>query len=180
MPWWAWVVVGALVGVTLLFNTMIRRKNAVAFAFAAIDVMLKKRYDLIPNLVTICKTHMDYERSVLAEITALRAKALDSKGDETIEVNGKLSGRLGRLMALAESYPQLKASESFDALRRSLNEVEDQIAAARRAYNAAVLAYNNGCEMFPTSLLALAMHYSTRKTFEIEDAERAPVKVFGS
>jgi LemA protein len=160
-----------------LFNLMIRLRNGVDFAFASIDAMLKKRYDLIPNLVEVCKGHMAHERGVLAEITELRARALHSAGDETLELNGRLSGRLKEALVLAEAYPQLKASESFDYLARSLNEVEGQIAAARRAYNAAVLAYNNACEMIPTNLVAAAMGLRLRRMFEAPEAERAPVKV---
>ena len=178
MPWWGWVLAAGALGAVVMFNTMIRRKNAVLFAFAAIDAMLKKRYDLIPNLVEVCKAHMGYERTVLAEIASLRAQALGAAGDDAIEVNGRLSQRLRTAMALAESYPALKASDSFDMLSRSLNEVEGQIAAARRTYNAAVTAYNNGCEMFPVSLVASAMGYGPRRLFEAEDAERVPVKAF--
>lgn len=178
MAWWEWLLVTAVIGTGILvFNLLIRLKNGVDFAFASIDAMLKKRYDLIPSLVEVCKGHMAHERGVLREVTELRAKALQSSGDETIELNGRLSARLEELLVLVEAYPELKASESFDHLSRTLNEVEGQIAAARRAYNAAVLAYNNVCEMFPTNLVALLMGLGTRRPFEIADDERAAVKV---
>ena len=180
MSWSVWIVAAAsgLAGAGVaIFNTMVRRKNAVLFAAASVDSMLMKRYDLIPNLVAVCKAYRDYESTVLTEITALRTQGLALRGEDAFDVNGKLTGRLQTAVALAESYPELKASEHFDLLSRSLNEVEAQIAAARRTYNAAVFIYNNGCEMFPTSLVASAMGYRLRRPFEISEAERAPAQV---
>jgi len=179
--WWVLLGVGAvLVAAILIFNMMIQRRNAVDFAFASVDTHLKKRYDLIPNLVEVCRGYAEHERRVLTELTELRAKALQAAGDEVIRVNGAISGRLKTALAIAESYPELKASAQFDFLSRSLNEVEAQIAAARRAYNAAVLEFNNGCQMFPTNIVAAAMGLAVRRMFEITEAERQPVRISGA
>src|SRR5262249_13833757 len=148
--WLAFGLAGVGALLVALFNIMVGKKNAVQFAFASIDTMLKQRYDLIPNLVNVCEKYMQHERAVLTEITATRMKAMQATGTDAARLNQELSSQLKNLFALAEAYPQLRAAEPFVALEQSLNEVEAQIAAARRTYNAAVLEYNNACEMIPT------------------------------
>lgn len=172
-------IAGAVLLVAIiLFNRMIGMKNAVAFAFASVDTMLKRRYDLIPNLVSTCEKYMGYEQAVLKDVTEARARAMQASDDERVRMDASLAGQLKSVFAVAENYPELKASESFDNLQRALNEIEDQIAAARRAFNASVLNYNNACEMFPTNFVAAMMGYKTRAMFEIAEAEAAPVKVW--
>lgn len=171
----ALVVVFAAV---MVFNTMIGRKNGVAFAFSAIDAMLKKRYDLIPNLVATCERYMGHEQSVLQAVTEARARAIQSADDERVRQEAGFAGQLKSVFAVAEGYPELKASESFMHLQRAITEVEEQIAAARRAYNAAVLAYNNACEMVPTNVAAKLMGYGLKPMFAIDEAEAEPVKVW--
>lgn len=160
----------ATVAGILLFNVMIRRKNAVAFAFASVDVMLKKRYDLIPKLVDTCQAHMGYEQEVLQAVTVTRARAMQADDEARIRMEGELTRQVSAVLALAEAYPELKAAESFDHLRRVITDVEAQIAAARRAYNAAVLAYNNACEMVPTNLAARLMGYRLKAMFDFDEA----------
>lgn len=174
------VVVGVVVVVVFgLYNSLIRRKNAADNAFASVDALLKKRYDLIPNLVATVKQYMTHEAGVLTDITNLRARALAGgvPADETVKLNQQLGQALRGIMVAVENYPQLRASENFQQLQQSLNEVEEQISAARRAFNAAVTDLNNAVEMFPTNLMAGMMGLRRRDLFEIPDAERANPKV---
>jgi LemA protein len=168
---------GVVLLAVMLFNTLIGRKNRVSYAFASIDAMLKKRYDLIPNIVTVVEKYMAYERKVLEELTSLRAKAVSGNFDdaEKITLDKQISGALRSIIAVAENYPALKANENFLHLQKSLNEVEEQISASRRAYNAAVTDYNNAIEMFPFNLAATMMSYKQKAWFEIPEEERKPV-----
>jgi LemA protein len=165
------VVVAALL---LMYNGLIGKKNDVENAFAGMDTMLKKRYDLIPNLVASVKQYMEHEAGVLTEITELRAKAISGRlsPDETVDLNRKLGTAMRGIMIAVENYPDLKASENFMQLQRSLNEVEEQLSASRRAFNAAVTRFNNAVEMFPTNIMAGMMNYRRRSLFEIDEAER--------
>ena len=177
-----WILIGALVVVALilvvLFNSVIGRKNQVEFAFASVDAQLKKRYDLIPNLVAACEKYMGYENNLLKELTETRSKATQASPDDRVAMDGTLSSQLRSVFALAENYPDLKAVENFTMLERSLNEVEEQLAASRRAFNAAVTEYNNAVQMFPTSIAAAIMGYRMRAWFEAAPEEREPVKVW--
>ena len=174
------MIVGGVTVVIIIaiFNSLIGKKNQVEFAFASIDAQFKKRYDLIPNLVSACEKYMGYEDTMLREITATRMKALEAGNEERIELDSKLSNQLRSVFALAENYPNLKAVETFTLLQRSLNEVEEQLSAARRAYNAAVTVYNNACQMLPTSIAAGLMGYRTKSWFEATESERQPMKVW--
>jgi LemA protein len=169
-----------LIIVVTMVNTLIGRKNQVANAFASIDTMLKKRYDLIPNLVATVEKYMTYERGVLDQLTACRARAISGSAgeEERVELHNQVGRALRTVFAVAENYPALRASESFLHLQASLNEVEEQLSASRRAYNASVTDYNNGVEMFPLSLVARAMGYRTKPWFEIPEEERQPVRVW--
>lgn len=162
-----------------LYNSLVAKKNQVSNVFASVDALLKKRYDLIPNLVSTVKTYMEHERGTLTEITEMRAKAVSGQlsSDEKVELDNKISKMIGGIMVAVENYPQLKANENFLQLQASLNEVEEQISAARRAYNAAVTDYNNAVEMFPTNLAASMMGYKQKKVFEISEEERKNVDV---
>lgn len=167
-----------LVGI-VLFNTLVGRKNRVQFAFSGIDTQLKKRFDLIPNLIATVERYMQHEQQVLQQLTSLRSQAVRGTAttDELVQMDNQLTSTLRSVFALSENYPQLRASENFIQLQGALNETEEQIAAARRAYNAAVTDYNNGCEMFPLNIVARMMGYRTRLWFEISEAERQNVSV---
>lgn len=158
----------------LLYNSLISKKNQVENTFASVDVLLKKRYDLIPNLVSTVKAYMKHEKSVLTEVTELRAKAIspDISGDEKIDFDNRITASLKTIMVSVENYPQLKANESFLHLQATLTEVEEQISAARRAYNAAVLEYNNAIEMVPTNMIASIAGFKIRRFFETAGEER--------
>lgn len=172
---------GAALIAILMVNTLIGRKNRVAFAFASIDAMMKKRFDLIPNLISAVDRYMLHEREVLEELTRWRARAASGAlaGDDLVALDNQVSRALRTLFAQAENYPQLRASENFLHLQGSLNEVEEQIAASRRAYNAAVTDYNNGCEMFPLNVIARMLGYRLKTWFEIPEEERRNVNVKG-
>ena len=173
-----------IVGVLLLFvvityNSLINSKNQVENAFGGMDVQLKKRYDLIPNLISSVKTYMKHEADTLTEITELRAKAVSGNlsDDEKFELDNSISSKLGGIMVAVENYPDLKASDNFIQLQRSLNEVEEQISASRRTYNAQVTEYNNKVEMFPSNFIASIMNYKRKNVFEIPEESRKNVDV---
>jgi LemA protein len=174
------ILLGAVALVlVLIYNSLVGKKNAVEQAFASIDVYLKKRYDLVPNLVAAVKEYMKHEAGTLERITALRARAADPNlsTDEKVALNNELGAALGGIRVAVEAYPQLKANENFMQLQRSLNEIEEQLAASRRSFNAAVTEFNNAVEMFPTNLMAGMMGYRRRPLFETPEAERKNVNV---
>lgn len=158
----------------VLYNSLIRKKNAVANAFGSIDAMLKKRYDLLPNLVATVKTYMNYERDTLTKITELRNQAAmaDISPEQKIQLENQIGGAMRKIMVQVENYPDLKANQNFLQLQGSWNEVEEQISAARRAYNATVNDYNNAVEQFPTNILAGMMKYGMKSYFDIPEEER--------
>ena len=162
-------VVVLLLSAILIFNSLIRKKNDVENAFASIDVMLRKRYDLIPKIVEAVKAYMTYERELLTGITQLRIKALSQSitPEERVIIENRLGEQLTSLMVAVENYPDLKASTNFLQLQGTLNEVVEQLAASRRAFNAAVTLYNNCIEVFPSNLIASAMNFKRRTLFEI-------------
>ena len=178
------ITILVVVGVFVLFfvvtrNGLISKKNNVKNAFASIDTLLKKRYDLIPNLIETVKTYMKHEKSTLTEITELRAKAMsgDLSDSEKMAIDQKMSKLMGGIMVAVENYPDLKANQNFLQLQASLNEIEEQISAARRAYNSSVTVFNNAVEMFPSNIIAGLMHYTQKDLFEIAESERQNVNV---
>jgi len=174
------IVIGVIVLLLiLLYNNLVGKKNQVATAFSSIDVLLKKRFDLIPNLTKMVKRYMQYEAGVLTQVTDMRTKALSGRmtDAEIVDMDRQVSSALGQIMVAVENYPDLKASENFINLQASLNEVEEQISAARRAYNASVKDYNNALEMFPSNIVASLMRYQQKVFFEIDAQERKNVDV---
>ncbi len=157
-----------------LYNSLIRKKNDVEKAFSSVDVMLKKRYDLIPNLVETVKSYMKHEKSLLTELTELRTKAVSGgiSDDDRVMVENKIVKGMGGLMVAVENYPDLKASQNFIQLQGAWNEVEEQISASRRSYNAAVTTFNNGVETFPSNIMAGLMKYKRKPLFVIPEAEK--------
>ena len=164
-----------LVLVISLYNRLVRARNSVENAFASIDVQLKQRCDLIPKLVDSMRAYMTHERGTLDELTQLREKASAAGASpaERVALDTQMSGLMRGLMVRAEAYPDLKASETVTLLQRSLNEVEAQIAAARRTYNAAVTGFNTAIEVFPANLLAGMFGFSRRPLFEATADDRA-------
>ena len=149
------------------------KKNEVEKAFGSVDAMLKKRYDLIPNLVETVKQYSAYEERVLTEVTSLRAQLGEQHSiDEKIQLHNNLSKQLNGMMLQVENYPDLKASQSFLNLQATWNEAEEQISAARRYYNSAVAEYNNSIQTFPANLIIDPAKFTSKSVFEIEVTER--------
>ena len=165
----------------ILSNTLTYRRNQADNAFASVDVYLKKRFDLIPNLVAAVQQYMGHEKSVLTEITALRSEAMRSglSGEEVIEINNRMNRALRTVNVAMENYPDLKSNTNILQLQASLNEVEEQLSAARRTYNAAVLSFNNGVQLFPSNLIAAIRGLRTRSYLETPEPERNNVDVRG-
>ncbi len=160
-------------------NGMIGSRNRVDEAWSGIDVQLKRRHDLVPNLVETVKGYAEHEQQVFSKVTAARADAMSSRGvGETSKAEGQLSAALTDLRAVAENYPTLRATENFQQLTRQLSEIEDEIQASRRIYNSNVQSYNTKIQVFPNSVIANQGGFTPREFFEITDAaEREPVAV---
>lgn len=180
------ILIGAIIFVVLLliisvslYNGLINKKNQVDNAFGGMDVQLKKRYDLIPNLVAAVQQYTNHEKDLLTRITELRSKAISSdlNSDDKVAIDNQISQAVKGIMVAVENYPDLKASQNFIELQKSLNEVEAQIAASRRTYNAVVTDYNNAVQMFPGNIMAGFMHLQTKQVFVINETERENVNV---
>jgi LemA protein len=172
------VVVALLIAAIYFYNRLVRLRNEVSTGWANIDVQLKRRNDLIPNLVEAVKGYAAHERGVFEEVTAARTAVATASGPAQAGAADDLLGQaLGRLFAVAEAYPDLKASQNFSELQAELTDTEDKIAAARRYYNATVLAYNTGIQTFPSLLFASTLGFDEREFFEAADGDRAPVAV---
>ena len=174
----ALVLIGGLSWI-LIRNSMVGSRNRVDEAWSGIDVQLKRRHDLVPNLVETVKGYATHEQAVFTKTTEARAEAMKAGTVEaTQQAEAKLSGALADLRAVAENYPNLRATENFQQLQRNLNEIEDEIQAARRIYNSNVQAYNTKIQIFPNSIIANSGGFTAREFFEIDDgAEREPVQV---
>ena len=174
----ALVLIGGLSWI-LIRNSMVGSRNRVDEAWSGIDVQLKRRHDLVPNLVETVKGYATHEQAVFTKTTEARAEAMKAGTvAATQQAEAKLSGALADLRAVAENYPDLRATENFQQLQRNLNEIEDEIQAARRIYNSNVQAYNTKIQIFPNSVIANSGGFTAREFFEIDDgAEREPVQV---
>ena len=162
----------------IILNSFIKLNNKVNEAFATMDVYLKKRWDLIPNLVETVKGYAKHEKDTLEEVIKLRNGDYDIlDNNEKISANEKVTKGINRIMLLAESYPEIKANDNFRNLSKELTRTEDEIAQSRKYYNATVRVFNNKVEMFPSSVFAKIFGYQTKKMFEAKDSERDNVKV---
>ena len=173
------VAVVALVGISL-YNKLVRLRNTVRSAWSDIDVQLKKRYDLVPNLVETVKGYAAHEQSLFTKVTEARAQAIRATGPAaTAQAENMLRDSLKSLFAVAEAYPELKANQNFLQLQAQLKEIEDTIEAARRYYNAVVRDFNTAIEQFPSNLIASQFRFEKNDFFELEsqEVERKPVKV---
>jgi LemA protein len=170
------VVLAAIVGV-VMYNGLIGLRNRVEEGWRQIDVELKRRHDLIPNLVETVKGYASHERGTLEEVMQARSAAMSgaSTPAAAAQSEGQLSQALGRLMAVAEAYPDLKANQNFQQLQAELSDVENKIAASRRFFNNAVQEYNTGIQQFPAALFAAALGFSQRTFFDVGE-ERAVVE----
>ena len=165
------------------YNNFVKMKNKIEEAFATMDVYLKKRWHLVPNLVNTVKGYAEHEKSTFDAITKLRSKSYDSmSANEKVETNQALGGMLGTLIATAEAYPELKANQNFLELQKNLNELENDIADSRKYYNGCVRQMNTAVESFPSNIIAGMFHFEKYRMYEVDDAsERQNVVVdFGN
>jgi LemA protein len=179
-----------VVWIVALYNALVMKRNGFKNAFSQIDVQLKRRYDLIPNLVETAKGYMKFERETLEAVTrarneahtvAQKAAANPADGSAIRALAGAetaLTGALGKFYAVMENYPDLKASRNMSQLMEELTSTENKVAFARQAYNDAVMSYNNSCQMFPSSIIAGSFGFTPAQLLEItNEAERQAVKV---
>lgn len=180
-----YVLIGAVVIICLIlvyvvvtYNDFVKKNNYVKEAFSTMDVYLKKRWDLVPNLVKVVKSYSEYESITLESIIGQRNVAYGSLSTEDkIKANKALSGEVSRLLAISESYPDLKANTTYLKLSEELSELEDDIANSRKYYNAMVREYNNKTQMFPSNIVANLFGYKEKEMYEIENEERNDVEV---
>jgi LemA protein len=184
---WAVVLIVAIVVVLLLvvvaiYNRLVRLRNRAENAWAQVDVQLRRRYDLIPNLVEAVKGYAAHERETFESVTNARAAAQQAQGvAQQAQAENVLTAALGRLLAVAEAYPQLRATENFQQLQAQLADVEQNIAVARQVYNDTVLTYDNALETVPTNVVAGIFNFRERAYFETEGVTReAPAVQFSS
>jgi len=177
------IIIGALLALAgwliLTYNTLIKFKNRVKEAWSDIDVQLKRRYNLIPNLVETVKGYAKHEQETLAKVTEMRTLAMQGGNiAERAEHENMLTSALKSIFALSENYPDLKANQNFLELQRELTDTENKIQAARRFYNGTVRDFNTKIEQFPSNIVAGMFSFKAREFFELEnDTEREPVKV---
>ncbi|MFA6047338.1 MAG: LemA family protein [Parcubacteria group bacterium] len=172
------IVIVLVIGIIFMYNGLVRLKNRVDEAWSDIDVQLKRRHDLIPNLVNTVKGYAAHEKDVFEKVTQARAAAM---GAGTAEAKGQaenmLSGALKSLFAIAEAYPDLKANQNFLELQRELTDTEDKIMAARRFYNGNVRDFNTKIQVFPTNIFAGMLNFTKRDFFQAEASEKEVVNV---
>ncbi|MDP3957756.1 MAG: LemA family protein [bacterium] len=173
------IVIGLfVVYIIIIFNGLVQLRNRVSEAWSDIDVQLKRRYDLIPNLINTVKGYAAHETGVFEKVTAARSAAMQAGTPAgKAEAENMLSGALKSLFAVSEAYPDLKANQNFLELQRELSDTENKIQAARRFYNGNVLDLNNKIDMFPSNIIAGMFAFAKREFFEVADGEKAPVKV---
>ncbi len=172
------IVVITLIALFVIYNNFVKLNNRVKEAFATMDVYLKKRWDLIPNIVEIVKGYATHEKNTLTEVIKMRNSVYDTMtDDEKIKINEKLSNSMIKVMALSESYPDLKANENFKNLSKQLSKIEDDIANSRKYYNATVRDFNNKVEMFPSNIIAKIFCYKSKNMFKANEEEKQNVKV---
>ena len=179
---WLYIIIAIIIILLLLvfttYNSFVKLSNGVKEAFSTMDVYLKKRWDLIPNIVETVKGYAKHEKETLEGVIKLRNGAYDKMSDdEKIKANQELSKGITKIMALVESYPDLKANENFKDLNNQLTKAEDEIANSRKYYNGTVREYNNKVQMFPSNIVAMIFGYKTKNMFEVNEEERQNVKV---
>ena len=172
------VLVLIILYVFVTYNSFVKLKNRVKEAFSTMDVYLKKRWDLIPNIVEVVKGYAKHEKDTLKEVVELRNSVYDKMDDETkVDTNNKITQGLTKIMALAEAYPDLKADKNFRELQTELSKVEEDIANARKYYNGSIRLYNNKVQMIPSNIVAGLFGFKTEKMFEIQVEEKENVKI---
>ena len=177
------VLLAGLFIVTWIYGayvSLIKKKNKANEAFSSIDIQLKKRYDLIPNILTIAQKFMEHERGLMEDITKLRTQVMNLPDnfesiDRKIALDRQIADKMGQIMVAVESYPQLKSDQAMVTAMQTYNEVEEHISAARRFYNSAANDLKNAVEIFPSSLIARLINVKSVDFFEISERERQPI-----
>jgi LemA protein len=177
-----WIAIALAVALALaivvLYNRLVRLRNRVENAWSQVDVQLRRRYDLIPNLVETVKGYASHERATFEEVTKARTRAQEARTvEEQAQAENALTAAIGRLFAVAEAYPELRATENFQQLQAQLAETEDKIRVARQIYNDTVLTYENARETVPTNLIAGLFNFQEKEFFEIEEPAREAPRV---
>ncbi|MBA3717313.1 MAG: LemA family protein [Actinobacteria bacterium] len=174
----AGVVVLLLLFLVLQYNKLVRLRNRTQNAWAQVNVQLRRRYDLIPNLVESVKGYAAHERGTFEEVTRARTAAQEAKTvPEQAQAENVLTAAIGRLFAVAEAYPELRATENFQQLQAQLTDTEQKIAVSRQVFNDTVLTYNNAIQTVPTNIIAGMFNFEPRTFFEIEDPVREAPRV---
>lgn len=173
------LIVAVLLGLYVMssYNKLVRLRNGAEEAFKSIDIFLKQRYDLIPNLVSTIKGYTQYESGVLEKVVELRSKAMNAGGKDGGVAENELTGALKTVFALSENYPDLKANQEFLHLQQTLTGLEESIQRSRRYFNASARDLNNAVEMFPSNLIAGPFGFQRMGYFEVDEAETKNVKV---
>ncbi len=172
------IVVVAAVNFVGIYNSLVQLRNRVKNAWSQIDVQLKRRHDLIPNLIETAKGYMQHERETLEGITQARSQAMSADGvGAKSKAEGQLSGAMGKFFLVVENYPDLKANQNFLSLQEELTSTENKIAFSRQGYNDQVLFFNNKIQMFPSNVVAGMFTFKPEEFFEIEDKEKEVPKV---
>lgn len=173
------IVLVLILAAVSMYNGLIKKKNNVDEAFSGMDVALKKRHDLLPNLIETVKAYMTHEKELLVKVTELRSRAMNPNltVDEKVAAENQLGQAVGNLMVAVERYPDIKANQNFMQLQGTMNDIEFEISAARKLYNSTVTEFNNAVEMFPTNIMARFMGLARRLFFEIQETERQNVDV---
>lgn len=164
--------------VVAIYNALIKLRNKVDEGWSDIDTQLKRRYDLIPNLVETVKGYASHEKDTLQKVTEARTKAMNAKGvQDKQQAENMLTGALKTIFALAENYPDLKANQNFLELQKTLTEIEENIQLSRRYYNATVRDFNTKLQVFPNNLIAAPLGFKKRDFFQIDEEEKKNIKV---
>lgn len=177
-----WIILGVvavfILFVTGVYNSLVTLKVKIQEAWSQIDVQLKRRTDLIPNLIETVKGYASHEKEVFEKVTQARATLMSAQGPKEVgEADQALGGALKNLFAVAEAYPELKAQASFGELQKELSDTEDKVAYSRQFYNSVVRQYNEKIAVFPNNIVAGFFNFQPQEFFEVEEAEREPVEV---
>jgi len=176
--YWILIILGVIIlYIIIAYNSLIILRNRINNAWSQIDVQLKRRYDLIPNLINTVKGYVKHEKTVLTELTKARSQLISGSMDQKAKASNQITDALKSIFAVAENYPQLKANENFKMLQEELSGTESKIAYARQFYNDSVMSFNNKIQTFPSKIIAGAFNFKDREFFKTEESEKKNIKV---
>jgi len=178
LVYWILIIIGILVlYIIIAYNRLIVLRNRIENSWSQIDVQLKRRYDLIPNLINTVKGYVTHEKTVLTELTKLRSQLVSGSMNQKAKASNQITDALKSIFAVAENYPQLKANENFKMLQEELSGTESKIAYARQFYNDSVMSYNNKIQGFPSNTIANIFRFNEKEFFKVEESEKKNIKV---